>query len=174
MRSFTFIALISFSLLACGLLSSKKQIPVAQLQIPNNQKLYPVKSVVDGDTFWADDGSAKGLKIRLIGIDAPETRRTRQKEIGYYAAESKDHLSQLIGGKAVRLEFDIQRLDRYQRTLAYVFLTDGTFVNAELVRQGSAVLMTTPPNVKYVDQLIQLQQQAKSKKIGLWKEAAPL
>ena len=48
---------------------------------------YSVKRVVDGDTFWIDDGSEKGLKIRLIGIDAPEPRNNGKKLKGYFGTE---------------------------------------------------------------------------------------
>lgn len=131
-------------------------------------KYFTVTKIVDGDTFWVDDGSEKGLKIRFIGVDAPETRRTRNKEIGYYAQESKAFLTQLIFGKKVRLEFDVDLLDRYQRTLAYVYLEDNTFVNAELVKQGYAMVMTIPPNVKFAELFVQLQQEARENNRGLW------
>ena len=133
-----------------------------------NDEYYSVKKIVDGDTFWIDDGSEKGIKIRLIGVDAPESRKTGRKEIGYYGEEAKKFLSQLIATKMVRLEYDVGRKDRYGRTLAYVYLEDGTFVNAELVKQGYAMVMTVPPNVKYAELFIKLQQQAKEKKLGLW------
>ena len=48
----------------------------------SESKYFFVTKVVDGDTFWVDDGSEKGLKIRFIGVDAPESRRTGRKEIG--------------------------------------------------------------------------------------------
>lgn len=128
----------------------------------------PVTKVVDGDTFWVDDGSEKGLKIRLIGVDAPESRRTGRKEIGYYGQEAKEYLTQLISGKKVRLEYDVDTLDMYQRTLAYVYLENNTFVNAELMRQGYAMVMTIPPNVKYAKMFVKLQQKARKKNRGLW------
>ena len=53
------------------------------------KEYYRVTKIVDGDTFWIDDGTRKGRKVRLIGVDAPETRRTARKEIGYYGDESK-------------------------------------------------------------------------------------
>src|ERR687896_725426 len=69
------------------------------------EEYYPVTKVVDGDTFWVDDGTRKGRKVRLIGVDAPETRRTGRKEIGYYADESKRYLTNLLLNRAVRLEY---------------------------------------------------------------------
>ncbi|MFZ0473114.1 MAG: thermonuclease family protein [Bacteroidales bacterium] len=132
---------------------------------------YPVARVVDGDTFWIDDGSEKGLKIRLIGVDAPEPRNNGKKLKGYFGTESSDYMNQLIGGKKVRLEYDAGRFDQYGRTLAYVYLEDGTFVNADLVKNGYATVMTTPPNVKYADTFVDLAAKARKHKKGLWKES---
>ncbi len=56
-----------------------------------------------------------------------------------------------MDAKTVRLEFDVQEQDRYGRLLAYVFLKDGTFVNAWLVENGYAAVMTIPPNVNTRD-----------------------
>ncbi len=77
-----------------------------------------VTKVVDGDTFWVDDGSEKGLKIRLIGVDAPESRRTGRKEIGYYGKEAKEFLKIIYFKQKVRLEFDLDKYDQYQRVLS--------------------------------------------------------
>ena len=134
----------------------------------NKTKYYRVVKVVDGDTFWIDDGSERGKKIRLIGVDAPETRRTGRKEIGFYGEESKKYLTRLILDKEVRLEYDADPKDRYGRTLAYVYLRDGTFVNAELVKRGYAMVMTVPPNVKHAEEFVELQREAREKQKGLW------
>jgi micrococcal nuclease len=129
---------------------------------------YPVTKVVDGDTFWVDDGTEKGKKIRLIGVDAPESRRTGRREVGYYGKESKGFLTQLLSGKEVRLEYDVDPTDRYGRTLAYVYLKDGTFVNAELVKQGFAMVLTVPPNVKFAEEFVSYQRSAREEEKGLW------
>jgi micrococcal nuclease len=74
-----------------------------------------------------------------------------------------------VEGKRVSLEFDVERYDRYGRLLAYVYLKDGTFVNARIVQEGYASLMTYPPNVKYADMFLKLYQQARQDRRGLWK-----
>ena len=127
-----------------------------------------VKKVVDGDTFWVENGTEKGLKIRLIGVDAPESRKTGKKEIGYFGKEAKEYLTSLISDKKVKLICDVDSLDRYGRTLAYAYLENGLFINADLVKNGYAVVMTFPPNVKFVDLFVKLQQEARDKKRGLW------
>ncbi len=143
----------------------------AQSDRKNREKAiyYPVSRVVDGDTFWVDDGSEKGKKVRLIGIDAPETRRTRMKEVGYYAEESRAYLSNMILGKRVRLEFDVDTFDQYRRTLAYVYLGDGTFINANMLKEGYAMVLTVPPNIKYAEEFVKLARKARERKRGLWK-----
>jgi micrococcal nuclease len=143
---FLLLALVVFAsatlIRECGTTAKETNEPDA------NKEFYPVTKISDGDTFWVDDGSEKGLKIRLIGVDAPESRRTGRKEIGYYGAEAKAYLTEMLFGNKVRLEYDVGRLDRYNRTLAYAYLPDGTFVNAHLVENGYAQVMTVPPNVK--------------------------
>jgi micrococcal nuclease len=133
---------------------------------------YRVRKVVDGDTFWIDDGSKKGLKIRLIGVDAPESRNSGNKMIAFFGKESSDYLSTLIAGKKVRLEYDVGHFDKYRRTLAYAYLKDGTFVNAMLVKNGYATVMTVPPNVKYADTFLKLERKARNKKRGLWGDSS--
>ncbi|UIR54850.1 thermonuclease family protein [Sphingobacterium sp. SRCM116780] len=128
-----------------------------------------VTKVIDGDTFWVDNGDKK-FKVRFIGVDAPETRNSRWKHKSQFAAEAKAYVKKLAEYQWVRLDMDIQQMDRYQRLLAYVYLADGTFLNASLVEGGYAVVDTYPPNVKYVDLFIKLQHHAQEQKLGVWIE----
>ena len=127
-----------------------------------------ISKFVDGDTFWVKDAKGQEEKIRLIGIDAPEARRTGKKDVGHYGKEASAYVEKFIGEKRVRLEFDVGRYDRYKRTLAYVYLEDGTFLNAHLVKEGYASVMTVPPNVKYAELFVKLQRKARAHKRGLW------
>jgi len=129
--------------------------------------LYSVKRIVDGDTFYIDDGSEKGKSIRFIGVDAPETKHPR-KPVEYFGKQASAYLTNLLKDKLVRLEFDVEKYDRYNRILAYVYLKDSTFVNAELVKNGYAQIATFPPNVKYVDLFKRLQKEARENNRGLW------
>lgn len=138
------------------------------VQKQNSYKFYIVTRVVDGDTFWINDGTRKGLKVRLIGVDAPESRNTGRKLKDPFGDDASSYLRKLIGGRKVRLEYDISRFDRYGRTLAYVFLENGVFVNAELVKNGYATVMTVPPNVKYQELFLKLSRKARSRGKGLW------
>ena len=110
------------------------------------QQLVQVDSVIDGDTFRLESGE----KVRLMGIDAPETHHPR-KPVEYFGKEATEFAKKMLEGKLVRLELDVQERDQYGRLLAYVYLEDSTFVNAELVKQGYAQVATYPPNVKYLE-----------------------
>jgi len=137
-----------------------------------------VERAVDGDTLKLENGE----RVRLIGIDTPEmhesdklyrdSQRTGQdvrtiQELGRRAYEFTKKLAE---GKRVSLEFDVEKYDKYDRLLAYVYLKkDGTFVNAEIIKQGYASLMTIPPNAKYADLFLKLYQEARNNKRGLWK-----
>jgi micrococcal nuclease len=129
-----------------------------------------VTKVIDGDTFWVNNGSQKGLKVRLIGVDAPESRKVFRKKVGFYGKEAKMYLINLLQNKRVKLVSDVDSLDRYGRTLSYVYLEDGTFINAELVKNGYAMVMTIPPNVRFVEEFVTLQQEARENNRGLWGE----
>jgi micrococcal nuclease len=129
-----------------------------------DKKWHLVTKVIDGDTFWIDGKE----KVRLIGIDAPESRNTGRKKIGYFGKEAKLHLQEFLMGKKVQLKFDVTERDRYQRLLAYVYLEDGTFLNAELVKQGYATVYTVPPNVQYADLFLEMQREARENDRGLW------
>ena len=169
-RIIAFILLISIFNASCNSGSGKRNADKTDSSASIQDGFLLVTKVVDGDTFWADDGTSKGLKIRLIGIDAPESRKTFKKEVGYFGKEAKTYLTNLLSEKSVRLEYDLNRIDQYGRTLAYVYLKDGTFVNAELVKNGFAMTLTIPPNVKFADEFVKLQEEARENNRGLWKE----
>lgn len=141
----------------------------AQKKAPGHT-FFPVIRIIDGDTFVINDGSPKGATIRLIGVDAPESRNSRNKVKTEFGAVAKKYLEKMIAGRRVRLEYDVDRTDQYKRTLAYVYLEDGTFVNAELVKNGYANVMTVPPNVKYQELFLKLERRARSRGRGLWEE----
>ena len=125
-----------------------------------------VERHVDGDTIWVEDR----VKIRLIGIDTPETKHP-SRAVECFGEEAAGFLSELLPlGTDVRLGYDVEREDRYGRTLAYVYrVEDGVFVNAELVRRGYAQAYTVPPNVAHVDEFLALQAEARVARRGLWR-----
>jgi micrococcal nuclease len=139
-------------------------------QRTKSSEYLAVTKVIDGDTFWANNDTKDVVKVRLIGVDAPESNNVFKKKIGYYGKEAKAYLTKMLSGKNVKLVCDVDSLDQYGRTLAYVYLEDGTFVNADLMRNGYAMLMTIPPNVKFADEFLKLQKEARENNRGLWKE----
>jgi len=139
-----------------------------------NLQSIRVKEVIDGDTIVLENGRI----LRYIGIDTPEVRRrVGERWISDpqpFGLEAKEFNRKLVEGKYVRLEFDVQKVDRYRRLLGYCFVPtedgDEIFVNAKLLEEGYAVLFTHPPNVKYVGLFVSLQKKAREEKKSIWKE----
>ncbi|NVM57572.1 MAG: thermonuclease family protein, partial [Desulfobacterales bacterium] len=121
---------------------------------------------------WVDDGDtvvlADRARVRYIGINAPEVAH-EDMSAEKFGPEAGAFNRKLVYHKKVRLELDRQRHDQYGRLLAYVFLEDGTFVNAEMVRGGYAYYVFRRPNAKYDQLLLRLQREAMAKRVGLWK-----
>ena len=142
-----------------------------------NYEDISVKRAVDGDTLVLESGE----RVRLIGIDTPEmhesdklyrdSKRTRQDihTIQKLGRRAYEFTRGLVEGKRVSLEFDLEKRDKYGRLLGYVYLKDSTFVNAKIVEEGYASLMTISPNVKYADLFLKSYREARENRRGLWK-----
>ena len=157
------------------LLLSCLVVPACQARVEDT-RVYQVTHVIDGDTIILDNGA----HVRLIGIDAPEMREDKKikKDL------KKRHLSKraelamgrkayqyarhLLEGKKVRLEFDVQQYDEYHRLLAYVYLMDGSFVNAQMVKAGYAYAYPIKPDVRYAQEFRRLYNEARNHHRGLW------
>ena len=169
-----FIAMLSYALAQQGEGGLKFSLPFGKSADYND---ILVTRAVDGDTLLLESGE----RVRLIGIDTPEmhesnklyrdAERSKQDIQTIIELGKKAYIftKNLVEGKRVRLEFDVEKYDKYKRLLAYVYLQDGTFVNAEIVKQGYASLMTIPPNVEYADLFQKLYQEARENQRGLWK-----
>jgi len=121
-----------------------------------------VVRVNDGDTVTVLIDRHR-QKIRLIGIDAPELGQQPWGE------RAKRHLEDVLSSSGgISIEYDIEQRDKYGRLLAYIRTADGRLVNAEMLRDGYAVLFTFPPNVKHVDEFTSAQRQARERKLGIW------
>jgi micrococcal nuclease len=116
-----------------------------------------VTRVIDGDTVEVRF-KGESLDGRLIGIDTPETVDPSEP-VGCYGPAASRFTTKMLEGEDVRLEFDVERTDRYGRTLAYVWLGDELF-NETLVARGFATVTTYPPNVRYVDRFLAAQRDA--------------
>jgi len=118
--------------------------------------------VIDGDTIVLDGGE----KVRLIGIDAPEPDDSRET-VQILAENSYKFVKSTVEGKRVRLEYDQNRTDVYDRTLAYVFLEDGVFLNALIIQRGYGSAYTKYP-FKYMEEFRGYERAARTAGIGLW------
>ena len=132
---------------------------------PGHGQDATVTRVYDGDTIEALV-SGRSEKIRYIGIDTPEMDDSRPAvlEMARDAARAN---RELVGGRTVRLELDVQERDRYGRLLAYVWLGD-TRVNEWLVREGYAAASSFPPNLRHQGRLDAAQRDAARADRRLW------
>lgn len=115
-----------------------------------------MERVIDGDTIVIQGGE----RVRYIGIDAPE----HDEPLGPAATQLN---REMVEGRWVRLERDVSDRDRYGRLLRYVYV-DGTMVEGELVRQGLALVRAYPPDTKYHQELLELEEEAKEAGRGMW------
>ncbi len=125
-----------------------------------------VTRVIDGDTIEINPAVNGYVDVRLIGIDTPETYFGAQP----YGPEASDFTTSRLEGRRVRLELDVEKVDPYDRLLAYVWPRGnlGSMFNETLARQGYAQVATFPPNVKYKDRFLAAQRQARNAERGLW------
>lgn len=135
-------------------------------ELKDKQKVH-VERVVDGDTFVATSNDGKEMKVRLIGVDTPETVKPNTP-VQPYGKEASNYSKKHLSGKDVYLEFDKEKEDRYGRTLAYVWLDKETMFNEELVKKGLAREKYFSPNGKYRNVFEQDEAQAKKEKLNLW------
>ena len=156
-----------------------KQVEVAEGEFIKCSVIH----VVDGDTFHCRLTNGNDAKVRLTGVDTPEIEmnpkaimdaETSGQDLETIVSLGKkaDNFtkSYLKPGTTVKLELVTQPRDKYSRLLAYVYLSDGTMLNALLVQEGYAQVMTIPPNVKYQDLFLKLQREAREQGKGLWGE----
>jgi|AMFO01.1.fsa_nt_gi Micrococcal nuclease (thermonuclease) homologs len=134
------------------------------LSILGNSRPVQVRYVFDGDTFE----TAAGERIRLLGINAPEVAHP-ERPGQVMGIEATKALAGMIAGKTVRLEFDAERHDVYGRTLAQVYLPDGTWVNGEMLRRGLAHAYIFTPNLRWARELVALERTARKKRLGIWR-----
>lgn len=122
-----------------------------------------VERVVDGDTIVVGDE-----RVRLIGIDTPESVDPR-RPVECFGEEASAFTASLVpAGTRVRLVTDVEPYDQYGRRLAYVYrIDDALFVNATLVAAGYARPVTVPPNLRHADELRALAESARAAGRGL-------
>lgn len=134
--------------------------PIGKGEQPPSGEKATVDWVYDGDTIAVIiDGDE--YKVRYVGVDTPE------REEPFYK-EATDFNIDLVKGEDVILVKDVSDTDQYGRLLRYVYLEDGTFVNAEVIRSGWGRLVTFPPDVSNADYFRDLQEEARLEGAGMW------
>lgn len=128
--------------------------------IPPGAVPAQVVHITDGDTIRVRVNGVE-RPVRYILINTPEADQP-------FGAEATAVNRRLVGGKTVYLLKDVSETDRFNRLLRYVFLPDGTHVNAELVRQGYAQVATYPPDISRLEEMRAAEAEARSEGRGLW------
>ena len=132
----------------------------------NDTQQVSVTRVVDGDTIEVSPQIESTADVRLIGVDTPEVFGGVEP----CGPEASDFTTERLEGQDVTLEFDEDRVDPYDRALAYVWVPDldGELFNETLVREGLARVSTFEPNVKYEDRFLTAERQAMDEDLGVW------
>jgi micrococcal nuclease len=168
----------TFIILACAAIIAifrPDALPAPTATATSTTAFFPVVRVVDGDTIAVEIDGAN-ITVRLLGIDTPETVDPR-KPVQCFGKEASDETKSLLTGKTVRLGFDssqgtpcaVGTCDAYGRTLAYVFLPDGTDINETLIAQGFAREYTYDRPYAYQAEFQEAEARAREAKLGLWR-----
>lgn len=137
-----------------------------------------VTRVVDGDTIEVNL-AGKNYKLRLVGVDTPETVHP-SKPVEFYGLEASNYTKSQLTGKKIYLQKDVSETDKYGRLLRYVWLTRPSsneptkeevinqMFNAQLVKNGYAHAYSYPPDVKHIPIFRELEKNAMNSSLGLW------
>jgi micrococcal nuclease len=133
---------------------------------------FTVTKVVDGDTIWVNN-NGKRQKIRMIGMDTPETVDPR-KPVQCFGLEASAQAKTILGGQSVYLETDPSQdtVDKYGRTLAYVWTTSGRLFNLDMIADGYAHEYTYYVPYRYQQEFKAAQSDARTQERGLWSPKA--
>lgn len=147
----------------------------------NNRLPAKIVKISDGDTLFVEFDGVK-QHVRLIGVDAPESFKNPKAmreiknsngsllSITELGREATKYLRRLLKkDDVVYLEFDLERKDRFDRLLAYVYLPDGAMLNEKILRDGFGLPMRIGPNIRYQDLLQEAYYAARREKVGFWR-----
>jgi endonuclease YncB( thermonuclease family) len=145
-----------------NILNVSSQLSPTDAPAKDNLQKAKVTRIIDGDTIEIDNSH----KVRMIGIDTPETVDTKRTK-GCFGKEASSFTKESLFGKDIFLEKDVSDKDRYGRLLRYIW-TNGTLFNEILVLQGYANTSTYQPDIKYQGLLLAAESKARQEKAGLW------
>ncbi len=134
---------------------------------PEKTGAYPIRFVTDGDTLHVEI-KGEDVTIRLIGLDAPEIDYYEPEKSSEEGNLAKEYLKELCRNKKAYVEYDAEKTDKYGRTLAYLWLEDGTFLNEKILEDGYADVLTISPNTRHSLRLTKAFFKARLTKAGLW------
>jgi micrococcal nuclease len=135
-----------------------------------DHRTFVVSKVVDGDTIQVRDADGTDATVRLVGVDAPEMDDPSTGRPSHWAERATAYVTARAEGKSVSLRLEpVQTRDRYERLLAYVYLSDGDCLNFDLVRDGQAYADRRFKH-SYLPQYAQTENEARRKQRGLWKD----
>lgn len=156
-------AAVLCALAACSPTASDAETAPGTLHGP-----YPVVRTVDGDTIRVDRNGEE-IVVRFIGLDTPETVAA-DRPVECFGPEASARTAELVDGDEVWLEYDAVSglTDKYDRTLAYVWLSPDLMLNELLVREGYAEEYTYSEGFRYQDLLREAEAGAQGASAGLW------
>lgn len=141
-----------------------------QSKLPEEIELenYQVLKVIDGDTVSININGEKET-LRLIGVDTPETVHPN-KPVECFGIEASNYAKDLLSNKIISVEYDQSQgeVDKYGRSLVYIFLPDGRNFNKIMIEEGYAYEYTYSEVYKYQKEFKESQTYAKENKLGLW------
>ncbi len=148
-----------------------------QTQSPLKLQKAKVTKIVDGDTVYVKFENGQEKKVRLIGVDTPETKHP-EKGVQHYGKEASNYTQSKLYNKSIYLDKDVSDTDKYGRLLRYVWIESPAsaaekeiktkMFNAILVLNGYAKASTYPPDVKYSQYFVSFQEEARNAERGLW------
>lgn len=163
---------ITLVITGVGYYASRHPQQTAQVAGVSTTGSYRVVEFADGDTISVDM-NGKTERVRMIGVDTPETHDPR-KAVECFGQAASAYTKRLIGAGAVRLEADSlsTNRDRYDRLLRYVYTSDNKLVEAELIRNGYAFAYVSFPFSK-LDEFRAYEKEAREANRGLWSGCSP-
>jgi len=141
------------------------------LILTSKARMSRVVGHVDGDTLKVEPPNTgeDPISVRLIGVDTPESRKSMYMKIAPFGKDASDFTKQrLPRWQKIILIYDVDKKDKFGRELAYVYLPNGEFYNATLIKQGYAWAASYPPNIKYKAYFERLQAKAQKKDMPIW------
>ena len=123
-----------------------------------------VTRAIDGDTLLLDGG----YRIRLLGVNTPETKHP-DRPAEPFGSEASQFTQSLVQQRTITLEFDRERYDSYRRVLAYVYLDDGSLLNQRLIEAGfSPAVVSFPIRSDRKRLFEETERAAQLNQLGIW------